>query len=175
MRKYLKIIFIIAIVFFINNMGVYAETKEECEAYCSTVAPEGQSSCLVNRCGESNAATIDMNIYQGEYVQCGNSGAIPSALPKLSRILVTLVEILVPLALIIFGMLDFLKAVASNDSDFLDKAKKKFIRRIISAVAVFFIFVIVKFVVSNVATDTGAMDCLDCFINDVTSCKAASR
>ena len=49
------------------------------------------------------------------YVKCGLSTGIPSALPVFSTNLINLVKIMVPILLIILGMIDFAKAVISND------------------------------------------------------------
>lgn len=112
--------------------------------------------------------------YMGNYVKCGNSGPIPTAFPELTRALIRLVQILAPIVLIILGSIDFAKAVASSDADFLDKAKKKFVRRIIAAVAIFLVFTIVKLVIANISSDNDAVDCLECFINKASACDPAA-
>ena len=110
----------------------------------------------------------------GNYVKCGNSGPIPTAFPMLTRALIRLVQILAPIVLIILGSIDFAKAVASSDADFLDKAKKKFVRRVISAVAIFLVFTIVKFIIANISSDNDAVNCLECFINKASKCDPAA-
>lgn len=198
MKKSLIIVAII-VSFVFGNLNVSADTsaKSNWNSWCSSATDSTKKSKCIdcikkcqdinttagNECAkgcETNAgishAVYSTDLYQGKYVQCGDSGAFPAALPQLSRILVLIVEIFVPIALIIFGMLDFTKAVASNDSDFLEKAKKKFMRRLISAGAVFFVFMIVKFALSSLAGDesSGAIQCANCFISDASSCKPAT-
>ena len=41
-----------------------------------------------------------------------------------------------------------------------------FIKRLVSALIIFFVFAIVKLVISLVADDTKIMDCADCLINN---------
>lgn len=60
--------------------------------------------------------------------------------------IIFILQIAAPLLLIILGMVDFLKAtMASNEAD-IDKAKKRFINRIISAVIVLLLLSIFQFV-----------------------------
>lgn len=191
MKKYIvSLILVFGMVFSITDVKAWCDSasdtdlKKQClecvnKSQCNTGNGTADNECkkgCENNVGVSHAATNieEIQQYQGKYVQCGNSGAFPNALPMLSRMLVLVVQILVPLALIIFGMLDFTKAVMGSDADFLDKAKKKFIRRLISAIFVFFVLVIVKFIVGNLADDSGAMECVDCFVSKASSCKAAT-
>ena len=189
MKKVLLSLLVVLILFSTTSVSAWCESattselKKQCnecikQASCNTGNGTADNACkkgCEDNAGISHAATNieEMQQYQGKYVQCGNSGAIPNALPKLTRMLVLLVQILVPVVLIIYGMIDFTKAVMVSDSDFLDKAKKKFIRRLISAIFVFFVLSIVKFVVGNLAADNGAMECASCFISSSSDCKAA--
>lgn len=54
------------------------------------------------------------------------------------------VKFLAPTLLLLFGSLDFGKAVISNDNDALKKATSNFVKRAIAAVAIFFLPLIVK-------------------------------
>ena len=54
------------------------------------------------------------------------------------------IRILAPLLLVIFGVLDFSKALLSNDQDMLKKATGNFVKRAIATVAIFFLPLIVN-------------------------------
>jgi len=82
---------------------------------------------------------------------------------------VGLLKIIVPIALILFGMIDFGKAVISKNDDEVKKAQGMFIKRAIMAVAVFFVITLVTMITEIVAkyvddnTDINAESWIDCF------------
>ena len=105
-------------------------------------------------------------------VTCGNVTGIPSKIPELTRLFVTIVQIAVPVLLVIFGMLDLLKGITSQKEDEIKKGQQLLIKRIITGLIVFFTFVIVKVIISVVAESSSKniVDCMDCFLNNEASC-----
>ena len=106
-------------------------------------------------------------------VKCGVTGAsaiIPkmdAIIPKLTSTAVNLIKIGVPVLLIILGMLDLGKAVAAQKEDEIKKAQQMFVKRLLSAALVFFVFVIVELVFNIVASnETTVWNCVNCFINN---------
>ena len=71
-----------------------------------------------------------------------------SDLLGLLGIAITIIKILIPIILIIFGMLDMGKAVTSGKDDEIKKQAMAFLRRAIAAVLVFFIPSIVGLIMS---------------------------
>jgi uncharacterized membrane protein HdeD (DUF308 family) len=77
----------------------------------------------------------------------------------------TLIKVFVPILLILFGALDIGKAVMAQKEDDIKKGWQTFLKRLIQAAILFFIFTIVQIVISVIAsgdsaTVTGAMDCV---------------
>ena len=77
---------------------------------------------------------------------------------------IDVVKIVVPIGLIILGGIDFGKAVVGKDESEMKKSQGLFIKRLISAVAVFLVFMIVDFVITLLAsrgidTGNGWLDC----------------
>lgn len=70
---------------------------------------------------------------------CNNTAGIWSLL----GIAITAIKVVIPVMLIIFGMLDFGKAVTSGKEDEIKKQMITFIKRAIAAVVVFFVPTIV--------------------------------
>ena len=70
---------------------------------------------------------------------CGGLGPIVSVIKALFNI----IKIFVPIALLIFGVIDLAKAVMASDEKEIKGATSKFIKRAIAAVAVFFAVTIV--------------------------------
>ena len=58
------------------------------------------------------------------------------------------IRILVPILLIALGAFDFANAIISQDQEALKKSSSKFMKRAIAAVAVFFVPLIVKVLLS---------------------------
>lgn len=76
------------------------------------------------------------------------------------------IQIAIPVLLIIFGMFDLGKAVVASKEDEIKKGQQLFIKRLISAVLVFFVIFIVKVLINLVASGSSneIWDCADRFI-----------
>lgn len=103
-------------------------------------------------------------------VSCGTIKNIPAILPKVISIIYIIVQIVIPVLLVVFGMIDLLKGVMGQKEDEIKKGQQTLIKRIITAVLVFFVFAIVKLVVSlaadNQSQSNGMIDCAECFIKN---------
>jgi len=64
------------------------------------------------------------------------------------------------------GMIDLLKSVSAGKEDEIAKSRNMFIKRLIMAVLVFFVFYVVKLLISVVADNSNIMDCAECLINN---------
>ena len=82
-------------------------------------------------------------------------GQIPAGVFNIVSLIIMLVQIVVPILLIIWGMLDFGKAVVGGDEEKIKAAQKIFLKRLIAAILVFLIVTIVKMIV-DVVGDIGA-------------------
>ena len=118
----------------------------------------------------------DINCYNNypteTLVSCGDGmiKEIPPLIPKVTSIVYTTFQILVPILLVVFSMFDLVKAISAQKEDDIKKGQKQLIRRVIAGVIVFFVFVIVKFAISILDDNSaGIMDCADCFIRN--NCK----
>ena len=70
------------------------------------------------------------------------------------NIVITIIKIAVPILLIVSLMITFVKAVSSNDSDALEKAKKSSVAKVIAAILVFFIPTFVNTIVTVVSPES---------------------
>ena len=76
---------------------------------------------------------------------------------KLLKSLMTLLQILIPIGLLLFGAIDLGKAVIAGKEDEMKKAQGTLIKRVVYAVVVFLLFTIVNLVmglVGNANIDT---------------------
>lgn len=117
------------------------------------------------------SSMLMMPVYAKD-LQCKglSSVKIDQKIPDTVHIIVLIIQIAVPVILVIFGMIDLLKAVIAGKEDEIKKNQNVFIKRLIAAALVFFIFVIVKLVVNVVADNSNIMDCANCFINGTKDC-----
>lgn len=121
------------------------------------------------------------NNYTNSTVSCGLDydtnefliSGIPTALPKVIKVAYTLIQIAVPVVLVVIGTLDLFKGITASKEDEMKKGQTMFIKRLIAAALVFFVFVIVKLIISFVAADGKAdnkairiMECAECFIKN---------
>ena len=81
---------------------------------------------------------------------------------------IRLVQLVVPILLIVWGMLDLGKAVIAQKEDEIKKGQKTFMSRLIAAAIVFFIVTIVRLFISLVADDNEEI--IDC-INEILNSK----
>ena len=101
-------------------------------------------------------------------VTCGSLNAsFSSQIPSMVHLIITVIQIAVPILLILFGMLDLGKAVMAQKEDEIKKAQQTFIKRLLTAALVFFVVVIVQVVIKLVAGTEGdnIWDCVNCFIS----------
>lgn len=73
----------------------------------------------------------------------------------------SLIKIAVPISLVIFGMIDFAKAVFASDESKMKKAQSAFIRRLIGAVSVFLIMALLTLISNTmIPKETGILECV---------------
>lgn len=137
MKKKLFLMIIISIILLISISPVFAETYE--------------------------------NYDDGGIVSCGSGMVenIPVLIPNIVSTAYKIIQIVVPVVLVIMGSLDLVKGLTAQKEDDVKKGQQMFVKRLIAAALVFFVFVIVKLVISFVADETGSkiMDCAECFVN----------
>lgn len=108
-------------------------------------------------------------LYILDKVACGNLTDIPSKIPKLTSEVFTIIEIAIPILLVIMGTLDMFKGITASKEDEIAKGRKMFVKRLITAALVFFLFIITKSVVSLIDNKTSydnITSCMNCFISN---------
>ena len=83
------------------------------------------------------------------------AGGIPTGIGNLVHLAVVAIQIVVPVLLIIWGMLDFAKAIIGQDEDKIKAAQKVFVKRLIAALVVFLIVTIVQLAIRLAASVGG--------------------
>lgn len=80
-----------------------------------------------------------------EYVFCGDFGVL--RVFKMIGFIIKIVQLLAPIVIIIFGIIDFGKAVLSGDEKELTIASSNMLRRFIIGVSIFFIPIVVTVII----------------------------
>ena len=149
MKKKLLYCFIILITLTFNLSIISAETYGSANNYIDT--------------------TTQNNYNLDSLVSCGGLiEDIPQLIPKVVSIIYIVIQVAVPIILVIMGSLDLLKGLTAQKEDEIKKGQQMLVKRLIAAVFVFFVFVIVKLVVSFAADSnkTDIVECMDCFISN---------
>lgn len=117
------------------------------------------------------SATQYSNYNEDNLLSCGGGYLtdIPAIIPKITSIIYVIIQVAVPILLVIFSSFDLIKAISAGKDDEIKKNQNVVIKRLIAGVLVFFVFAIVKFVVTNF-TDSNIMDCASCFLDYKNSC-----
>lgn len=100
------------------------------------------------------------NVLDAANVCVGTIGdkGIPGNLANIIHYIYLGIQVVVPILLIIFGMIDLGKAITAQKEDEIKKAQTGFLKKLILAVIVFLVFTIVQFVFDFAAGDTGEAD-----------------
>lgn len=79
---------------------------------------------------------------------------IPQPVFAVVGTIIMLIQVVVPILLIIWGMIDFAKAVIGGDEDKIKAGQQVFIKRLIAAVILFLVITVVKLLLNLVGTIT---------------------
>jgi len=108
-------------------------------------------------------------LQRGETVDCGSITEIPARIPAFTSIVVSVLQVLVPVLLVIFGIVDLIKAITAQKEDDITSGRKTLIKRIIIGFLVFLVIALTKLLL-NVAVENPALrgsivECVNCFIS----------
>ncbi len=112
--------------------------------------------------------SIKSNVY-AESFKCsvfGDDVLIDTQIAYIVKYIILILHIVVPILLVIMGSIDLIKGIVSQKEDEIKSGQKTFIKRLISAVIIFFVVAIVKLVISVAAKgdNKNIMDCVNSFI-----------
>ncbi len=103
-----------------------------------------------------------------DYVACGSATGIPKPLPQITTIAYTVLMVGGPLVLVISAIMTLIKASSRNDSDEIEKAKNKLLRKFLFAALLFLISTMTQFFLGRVTStksDQKTMaTCMKCFL-----------
>lgn len=145
-QKILSIIFITIVLLFSKQDWVFADTIQD-----------------------NNQDAVYDNFDKDNITSCGNGMLkdIPALLPKVISTIYTFIQVMVPIILVIMGTLDLFKGITASKDDDMKKGQQLFVKRLVAAALIFFVFVIVKVVISVVEDNSAPLiNCAECFIKN---------
>lgn len=83
------------------------------------------------------------------------SKGVPNALTQIIHYVYLGIQVVIPILLILFGMIELGKAITAQKEDEIKKAQSSFLKKLVLAVIVFLVFTIVQFVFNFAAGDLG--------------------
>ena len=131
-----------------ESIGNYNKQKDKIREWCSAILTHGNynDGCLKS-CLDLNGRITDLEkemglaiVYEEDNCSLGDSVVL-----WIGNV-VKWLKYIVPVLVIIFSILDFIKTIGSEKEDEMKKAQSKFVRRLIIAGLVFIIPLIIEFV-----------------------------
>lgn len=113
----------------------------------------------------SNASSTVNNVASQQQQLSANCGLIDQGLMDIIEEVYGWIKVIVPIALICFGVFDFSVPVMSGDKDALSKATSRFIKRCIIAIIIFFVPLLVRYLLDAFNSATG---------KDISTCGLAT-
>lgn len=89
---------------------------------------------------------------------------------KIVSAIINLIKIAVPILLVVLGMIDMGKAVASQKEDKIKAGQKNLLSRLVTGFIVFFIVAIVQLLVGIIESSVGSSSIWTCVCKFVGSC-----
>jgi len=165
--------FVLFMCFMMIPFTTFAATEQQQEA-CrrANCERDAEGKVLTDSCNDKGydqciAQLEAEETINNDITMCGTDIKIDSRIPTFVSNIYNLLKIITPIALVLFGMLDFAKATVAHDDSAISKAGKKFIQRLIAGIAVFLVFTIVQFT-ADLLDEAGAgsvMGCANCLLN----------
>lgn len=138
-----------------NSLKKYYEKKEQLASMCSLHIKYSDYSnqCLIKCMNYSEDINeIEKNI--GNQNSCGFSDKLFTWAANILK----WIKYILPVIVIIFGILDFIKAMASESDDEMKKSQKRFIIRLVSAALVFLVPLLIQFILEKMGYTVNTCD-----------------
>ncbi len=153
--------------------GQFDVQLERCPSYVSisgsTIKEDSNGNYAITTYNGTNTSPgVTQDSSDNFYcVAFGTDVQFDRQLARIVHYVIVIMQLLVPILLVIYGMVDLARGMASQKEDEIKKGQQIFIKRLIAGVMVFLVVAVVKFVISLLSSDTGnIMSCVNCFISE---------
>ena len=166
----MKKILLICFVLLFLGIDIVKADDDPCGCNQYTPGTAAHFHCIDN-CQVSTDQGSDLENDSGNTyakIVCGDTD-VPYIAAQVTSTIITILKIAAPVIIIIFGMIDLVKAVIAQKEDDISKGGKTFLKRTIIGVCVFLVFVFVQLIIGLVAPqddNVNMWNCVDCFVNN---------
>ena len=131
----------------------YLDLQSEYDTKIKNAANEAVGAALtVYNLRVANAPTLNLSFTGNYTVDCDDFEVL--------KIIYNAVIIIAPVLVILFGSIDYTKAVLASDAEKMKKAQKKFVPRLIAAVLLILVPIIVRLILSFADLSDSALSCI---------------
>lgn len=133
-----------------GSCKIYNQHKNKFKLWCSAITKyvSYDDGCL-QHCFELNKKIAELENKELEKGHCGFSERLILWIANIIR----WVKYIIPVAVIVLGILDFIKAIAADKEDEMKKAQQRFMRRLIAAALIFIAPFIIGFILNKLGFD----------------------
>lgn len=118
----------------------------------------------------SNAyAKVYNNYNKGNKITCGKV-EFAASIADIFYYILLIIQIAVPITIVLFGMMDLVKALVSGKEDDAKKSQGVFFKRLVIGASIFLVIFVVKIAMQFVSPDQSVMNCINCFVNGSKTC-----
>ena len=130
----------------------YKDTKEKIRTLCNQVSKfaDYSDSCISGCLGmDAVLSQADETFALGDKGECGFSGRLIAWILNI----LSWIKYIIPVVVILFGIIDFIKATGSEKDDAMKKAQANFVKRLIAAALIFLVPSIIEFILPKFGFD----------------------
>ena len=143
----------------VSNLNTAHKKLDELKSLCRDITDfvDYGDVCL-DKCLNLNKQLNEDEINISSTGECGFSDILFAWIKNI----ISIIKYIIPVIVIIFGIVDFIKAIASDKDDEMKKAQGRFIKRLIAAALVFIVPFIIEFILDKAGfiNDECAVDLL---------------
>lgn len=130
----------------ISNISIYNSEKDKIKSYCKSVLSQGD---YINPCVKScSKLGDDIAKLEGITTDTSKCGFSEKLIGWILNI-IKWIKYIIPVIVIILGIIDFIRAIASDKDDEMKKAQGRFVKRLIAAALIFIVPFILEFVLDK--------------------------
>ena len=142
-----------------SNIEVYNNAKEKIKSFCKSTLENsdyGINPC-VSKCLKLEGLLNEIENKKSNNDVCGFSWTLINFIANIVKWL----KYIIPVIVIVLGILDFIKAIASEKDDEMKKAQGHFVKRLIAAALIFIIPFIIEFILDKMGFDANGCGIID--------------
>lgn len=135
----------------VESLNSSNNLSDRVSSMCNSILKEANyDDPCVSKCLELNDKMYSLKVKYGiDYTTNSTNCSLSDRVIKWIANIVKWVKYIAPILVIIFGIMDFIKAIAAQSEDEMKKAQSRFIKRLIVAALVFIVPFLIEYVLTS--------------------------